>query len=334
MYSEPFEPHNRPRLVTVFGGSGFVGRAVVAALTKRGFRVRVAVRKPEVAYYMPPLGNVGQIQMVQANVRYRWSVERAVMGSDHVINLVGILSESGNQRFNSVQVLGAKNIAEAAAKQNVPLTHLSALGADVNSASNYARTKGEGEKIVRSILPDTVILRPSIIFGPEDSFFNRFASLARFSPILPLIGGGKTKFQPVYVGDVAEAVARAVDGALQPGATYELGGPDVQSFKRWMQDMLKVTGRKCLMVSIPWWIARVQATFLGLLPKPLLTRDQVTLLQSDNVVSQQAIASGHTLQGMGIAPQTVDAILPSYLWRYRVAGQYTKMPVMEENHTA
>ena len=324
MKTEPNEVHNRPKLVTVFGGSGFVGRAVVASLTKRGYRVRVAVRKPEVAYYMAPLGNVGQIQMVQANVRHRWSVERAIIGADHVINLVGILSESGKQRFNSVQVLGAKNIAEAAKAAGVPMTHLSSLAADVNSPSAYARTKGEGEKAILSVLPDTVILRPSIIFGHEDRFFNRFANLARFSPFLPVIGGGETRLQPVYVGDVAEATARAVDGKLQPGAVYELGGPDVQPFKHWMKDMLGVIARKRLIVSMPWWVARIQASVLGLLPNPLLTNDQVTLLKYDNVVSEQAAKEGRTLQGMGITPEAVDAIIPAYLWRYRIAGQYTK----------
>ncbi|MBV2144169.1 complex I NDUFA9 subunit family protein [Falsochrobactrum sp. TDYN1] len=324
MQTEPNEVHNRPKLVTVFGGSGFVGRAVVASLTKRGYRVRVAVRKPETAYYMQPLGNVGQIQMAQANVRNRKSVERAVMGADHVINLVGILSESGRQRFNSVQVLGAKNIAEAAKAAGVPMTHLSSLAADVNSPSIYARTKAEGEKAVLSVLPDTVILRPSIIFGYEDRFFNRFANMARFSPFLPVIGGGKTKLQPVYVGDVAEAVACAVDGKLKTGTIYELGGPDVEEFSQLMRDMLRVIGRKRMLVSMPWWAARMQASVLGLLPNPPLTNDQVTLLKFDNVVSQEAVKDGRTLQGIGITPETTDAILPAYLWRYRVAGQYTK----------
>ncbi|WP_273726716.1 complex I NDUFA9 subunit family protein [Brucella gallinifaecis] len=324
MKTEPNEVHNRPQLVTVFGGSGFVGRAVVAALTKRGYRVRVAVRKPEIAYYMAPLGNVGQIQMVQANVRHRWSVERAIMGANHVVNLVGILSESGKQRFNSVQVLGAKNIAEATKAAGLKLTHISSLAADAKSPSDYARTKAEGENAVLSVLPDTVILRPSIIFGHEDRFFNRFANMARFSPFLPVIGGGKTKLQPVYVGDVAEAVARAVDGKLEAGSVYELGGPDAQPFKNWMKDMLGVIARKRVIVSMPWWVARLQALVLGLLPNPLLTNDQVTLLKFDNVVSENAIKEGRTLQGMGITPEAVDAILPAYLWRYRVAGQYTK----------
>lgn len=324
MKTEPNEVHNKPQLVTVFGGSGFVGRAVVAALTKRGYRVRVAVRKPEVAYYMAPIGNIGQIQMVQANVRHRWSVERAIMGADHVVNLVGILSESGKQRFNSVQVLGAKNIAEATKAAGIPMTHLSSLAADSNSPSAYARTKAEGEKAVLSVLPETVILRPSIIFGHEDRFFNRFASMARFSPFLPVIGGGNTKLQPVYVGDVAEAVAYAVDGKLAAGSVYELGGTDVQPFKNWMKDMLRVIGRKRIFISMPWWLARFQAAFLGLLPNPLLTNDQISLLKFDNVVSEKAKQEGRTLQGMGIEPETVDAIIPAYLWRYRVAGQYTK----------
>lgn len=324
MTTEPNEVHNKPKLVTVFGGSGFVGRAVVAALTKRGYRVRVAVRKPEVAYYMQPLGNVGQIQMVQANVRHRKSVELAVSGADAVINLVGTLNESGRNRFTNLHVLGAKNVAEAAKAAGVPLTHLSSLAADVNSASAYARTKGEGENAVLAAAPDSVILRPSIIFGPEDRFFNRFANLARISPFMPLIGGGKTKIQPVFVGDVAEAAARAVDGKLLPGGVYELGGPDAQSFKYWMEDMLGVIMRKRFFISMPFWVARIQAAFLGLLPNPLLTGDQVTLLQSDNVVSPEAIRAGLTLEGMGIKPENTDAVLPSYLWRYRVAGQYTK----------
>ncbi len=324
MKTEPNEVRNRPKLVTVFGGSGFVGRAVVAALTARGYRVRVAVRKPEVAYYMQPLGNVGQIQMVQANVRYRGSLERVVKGSDHVVNLVGALAETGRQRFTALHVLGAKNIAEAAKAAGVPMTHVSSLAADVNSASAYARTKAEGENAVRALLPDAVILRPSIVFGPEDRFFNRFANLARFSPFLPVIGGGETKLQPVYVGDVAEAVARSVDGKLMPGGVYELGGPDVQPFRNWMQDMLGVVGRKRLIVSTPWWLASVQAAFLGLLPNPLLTSDQVRLLKSDNVVSEAARKEGRTLEGMGIRPEAVDAVLPAYLWRYRVAGQYSK----------
>lgn len=325
MNTEPNEVHNRPKLVTVIGGSGFVGRAVVAALAKRGYMVRVAVRKPEIAYYMQPLGNVGQIQMVQANVRYRWSIDRAIAGSDYVVNLVGVQAESGRQRFNAVHVFGAKNVAESASAQNIPLTHMSALGADLKSASVYARTKAEGEQAVLKAAPAAVIMRPSVIFGMEDKFFNRFADLARFTPVLPVIGGGKTQMQLVYVGDVAEAVALSVEGKLNCGTTYELGGADVQSFKDWIGDMLKVIDRKRCIVSMPWWAAKFNARIIGLLPNPLITADQVTFLKSDNIVSDAATSEARTLQGMGITPQGADAILPAYLWRYRVAGQYTKM---------
>ncbi|MFC4624359.1 complex I NDUFA9 subunit family protein [Daeguia caeni] len=324
MKTEPNEVHNKPKLVTVFGGTGFVGRAVVAALAKRGYRVRVAVRKPEIAYYMGPLGNVGQLQMVQANIRNRKSVDHVLQGSDHVVNLVGVLSESGKQRFNAVHVQGAKNVAEAAKAASINMTHVSSLAADINSPSAYARTKAQGEIAVLEAVPTAVILRPSIIFGHEDRFFNRFANMARFSPFLPVIGGGETKLQPVYVGDVAEAVARAVDGKLMPGGVYELGGPDVQTFRYWMEDMLRVIMRKRAIVSIPWWLASLQAKVLGLLPNPCLTSDQVKLLKSDNVVSEEAKKQGRTLEGMGIHPEAVDTILPAYLWRYRVAGQYTK----------
>lgn len=324
MNTQTINHRTTPLLVTVFGGSGFVGRHVVDALARRGFRVRVAVRKPAAAYYIQPLGNVGQIQLVQANVRHRWSVERAVQGADYVINLVGILSEGGKQRFNSIHAIGAKHVAEAAAAAGLPLLHMSALGADVKSASEYARTKGEAERQVLSIKPDAILLRPSVIFGPEDQFFNKFASMARFSPFMPLIGGGKTQFQPVYVGDVAEVVARAVEGKLQAGKIYELGGAEVLSLRRCMEISLEVIGRKRAFINLPWFVARLQGKILGLLPNPPLTSDHVKLLRSDNVVSQQAADAGLTLEGLGIKPQGVDAILPSYLWRYRVVGQYDK----------
>ncbi len=313
-----------PKLVVVFGGSGFVGRHVVRALAKRGYRIRVPCRRPDLAGHLQPLGNVGQIQPVQANVRMRWSVDRAVQGADHVINLVAILHETGRQKFSAVHDFGARAVAEAARSVGAGLTHISALGADAQSESGYARTKALGEKAVLETIKDAVIFRPSINFGPEDGFFNRFANMARFSPFLPAIGGGKTKLQPVYVGDVAEAIARSVDGKLMPGGVYELGGPDVQPFRNWMQDMLAVVGRKRLIVSVPWWLASLQGAILGLLPSPLLTTDQVRLLKSDNVVSADAVREGRTLQGMGITPEAVDAILPAYLWRYRVAGQYSK----------
>ncbi len=313
----------KPKLVTVFGGSGFVGRHVVRALTKRGYRVRVAVRRPDLAFHLQPLGGVGQIQAVQANLRYRWSVDRAVAGSDHVINLVGILYEGGNQRFSTVHDFGARAVAEAARAAGVPLTHMSALGADSQSQSLYASTKGRAEEAVLKILPGAYIIRPSVIFGPEDGFFNKFAAMARISPFLPLIGGGHTKFQPVYVGDVAEAIARSVDGALQSGKAYELGGAEILTFRQCMEEMLRVIGRKRLFLTIPFWIASIQGAILGLLPKPLITSDQVAQLRNDNIVSEQAKAEGRTLEGLGIHPQTIETILPSYLWRFRIQGQYS-----------
>ncbi len=312
-----------PKLVTVFGGSGFLGRHVVRALAMRGYRIRVATRRPSLAGHLQPLGNVGQIQAVQANLRVRWSVDRAVQGADHVINLVGILYESGSQSFSSVQDEGARAVAEAARAAGAGFTHVSAIGADPQSDSVYGRTKALGEQAVTETIKDAVIFRPSIIFGPEDQFFNRFANMARFSPALPLIGGGTTRLQPVFVGDVAEAVARSVDGLVKGGRVYELGGPNVMTFRQAMQQMLDVIGRNRLLLTVPWWLASLQARILGLLPNPLLTTDQVTLLKSPNVVSTEAEADGRTLAGIGISPQSTAAILPSYLWRYRVAGQFS-----------
>lgn len=311
-----------PRLVTVFGGSGFVGRHVVRALAKRGYLVRVAVRRPDLAGHLQPLGNVGQIQPIQANLRVRWSVDRAVQGASHVVNLVGILFETGRQSFAAVQDFGARAVAEAARAQGAGLTQISAIGADAHSESIYARSKALGENNARETLPGAVIVRPSIVFGPEDGFYNRFANMARFSPALPLIGGGTTKFQPVYVGDVAEVIARSVDGSLKAGATYELGGPEVMTFRECMEEMLEVIERRRWLVPVPWWVANLQASVLGLLPNPLLTRDQVTLLRTDNVVSSSAAKAGLTLQGLEIQPQSTAAILPGYLWRYRAAGQF------------
>lgn len=311
-----------PKLVVVFGGSGFVGRHVVRALAKRGYRIRVACRRPDLAGHLQPLGNVGQIQPVQANVRMRWSVDRAVQGADHVVNLVAILHQGGRQRFAAVHEFGARAVAEAARSVGAGLTHVSALGADPESESDYARTKALGEKAVLDTVADAVILRPSVIFGPEDEFFNRFANMARYSPVLPLIGGGQTKFQPVYVGDVAEAVARSVDGKVVGGQIYELGGPKVLSFKECMEELLEVIERKRLLVPVPWWVANIQASILGLLPNPLLTKDQVMQLREHNIVSDAAIKANRTLAGLGIQPQSLATILPSYLWRFRAAGQF------------
>ncbi len=314
-----------PKLVTVFGGSGFVGRHVVRALARRGYRVRVACRRPDLAGHLQPLGNVGQIQAVQANVRVRWSVDRAVEGADHVVNLVAILFEAGRQTFGAVQEFGPRAVAEAARAQGAGLTHVSALGVDPESASAYARTKAAGEKAVFETLPEATIFRPSIQFGPEDDFFNKFANMARYAPALPLIGGGHTKFQPVYVGDTAEAIARAVDGKTAGGKIYELGGPEVLTFKQCLEAMLEVIGRKRLLVPLPFPIASLMGSILGVLPGHLLTADQVRLLKSDNVVSQAAEKAGLTFAGLGIRPQSIEAVLPTYLWRFRAAGQFTKI---------
>jgi len=316
---------NQPKLVTVFGGSGFVGRHVVRVLARRGYSIRVAVRRPDLAGHLQPLGGVGQIVAVQANLRNRESVDRAVQGADHVVNCVGILFESGRNTFGSVQEFGARAVAEAARAAGAKLTHISAIGADTGSASVYARSKGSAEASILKILPDAVILRPSIIFGPEDGFFNKFAEMARFAPALPLIGGGVTKFQPVYVGDVAEAVARSVDGKVAGGAIYELGGPRVMRFRECLEEILRITQRKRALVSLPWSVASLMGKVSSFIPfiEPPLTGDQVVLLKSDNVVSAEAASESRTLEGMGIAPTTVEAILPSYLTRYRAHGQYS-----------
>ncbi|CCE98392.1 NADH-ubiquinone oxidoreductase [Sinorhizobium fredii HH103] len=317
---------NLPPLVTIFGGSGFVGRHVVRALAKRGYRIRVAVRRPDLAGHLQPLGTMGQISFVQANLRYRKSVDRAVEGADHVINCVGVLFESGRNTFDAVQDFGARAVAEAARAAGATLTHISAIGANTQSASSYARTKGRAEIAILETVPEAVILRPSIIFGPEDDFFNKFASMARFAPALPLIGGGQTKFQPVYVTDVAEAVARAVDGKLKGGTIYELGGAQILSFRECLEITLKTIDRKRSFVSIPFGIASLLGSVASLVPfiAPPITADQVVLLKSDNVVSAAAEAEGRTLAGIGIEPTLLDSILPTYLVRFRPQGQYTR----------
>ncbi len=317
--------NDRAKLVTIFGGSGFLGRHVVRALARRGYRVRVACRRPDLAFHLQPLGGVGQVMAVQANLRNRASVDRAVAGADHVVNLVGIPYETGRQRFPAIQGFGARAVAEAARAAGATLVHVSAIGADADSPSSYARSKAEGERAVRETVPGAIILRPSILFGPGDGFFEKFAGLSTITPVLPLIGGGHTRFQPAYVGDVAEAVARAVEGRATAGATYELGGPEVMSFRQCMETMLAVIHRRKLLVPVPFFLARWKAAFLGLLPKPLVTVDQVRLLERDNVVSGEAMAAGHTLAGLGIEPTAAAAILPTYLWRFRKEGQF-EMP--------
>jgi NADH dehydrogenase len=314
---------NLDTLVTVFGGSGFLGRHVVRALAKRDYRIRVAVRRPELAGHLQPLGRVGQIHAVQANLRYPASVEAAMRDSHAAINLVGILAESGAQTFDAVQGAGAGTVAKAAAAAGAGMVHVSAIGADENSASRYGRAKAAGEKAVLAALPSATILRPSVVFGPEDQFTNRFAALARMSPALPLIGGGLTKLQPVYVGDVATAVADAVDGKTRSGAPYELGGPEVLTMREIMEIILDVTERRRMLMPLPFGLAKLQAMFLQFAPGDFkLTPDQVTLLRSDNVVSDAAKAAGLTLEGLGITPDSMEAIVPQYLWRFRKAGQF------------
>jgi uncharacterized protein YbjT (DUF2867 family) len=313
---------NVEKLVTVFGGSGFLGRHLIRVLCKRGYRIRAAVRRPDLAFHLQPLGRVGQIHAVQANVRYPASVAAAVRGADVVINLVGILFERGRQRFSAVQAEGPGLVADAAAAAGARMIHVSAIGADPSSPALYARSKAAGEQVVRAACPTATIFRPSIMFGPEDAFFNRFAAIARVSPVLPLIGGGQTKFQPVFVGDAAEALAKAADGEARQGVTYELGGPDVRTFRELMEFILVTTERKRLLVSMPFAVAQFQAWFLQFLPKPLLTPDQVRLLQTDNVVSAQAKHEGRTLQDLGVEPHAIASIVPSYLWRFRKTGQF------------
>ncbi len=313
---------NADTLITVFGGSGFLGRHVVRALARRRFRIRVAVRRPELAGHLQPLGGVGQIQAVQANLRYPRSVEAAMRDASIAINLVGILFERGRQQFDLVQTYGAEQVALAASAFGARMIHVSAIGADENSTSLYAQSKARGEAAVLAATPDAVIFRPSVVFGPEDDFFNRFASMARFLPVLPLVGGGETRLQPVYVGDVAEAIASAVEARTRGGTIYELGGPDVRSLKEIMEYVLATIERKRLLMPLPFPLAKLQASLLQFLPKPPLTPDQVELLRTDNVVSEQAVADRRTLEGLGILPTPADAIVPSYLWRFRKTGQF------------
>src|ERR1700730_12068581 len=309
-------------LVTVFGGSGFLGRHVVRALARRGYRVRVAARRPGLAGFLRAMGGVWQIPGVQANLCSPESIGAAVRDADVVINLVGILFERGRQRFDAVQAEGAAAVALAAKAAGAPLIHVSAIGADAAAPSLYAQSKAEGERRVLAALPAATIMRPSIVFGPEDDFFNRFAALARLAPGLPLPGGGHRRFQPVFAGDVAAAIAKAVDGATKPGAIYELGGPDVRTFKELMEFTLATIQRRRLLVPAPFALLKLQATLLQFLPKPPLTPDQVELLKRDNIVSDDARRDGRTLEALGIVPESISAIVPSYLWRFRKSGQF------------
>jgi NADH dehydrogenase len=314
---------NLDTLVTVFGGSGFLGRSVVRALAKREYRIRVAVRRPELAGHLQPLGRVGQIHAEQVNLRYPTSVEAAMRGSQVAVNLVGILVESGAQTFDAVHVGGAAAVAKAAAIAGADMVHVSAIGASDASPSRYARSKAAGEKAVLAAVPSATVLRPSVVFGPEDQFTNRFAALARMSPVIPLVGGGTTKLQPVYVGDVASAVADAVDGKTRPGATYELGGPEVLTMRETIEIILATIGRERMLLSLSFGLAKLQALLLQFAPEALkLTPDQVELLRSDNVVSEAARDAGLTLEGLGITPDSLEAVIPQWLWRFRKTGQF------------
>ncbi|MDP2260063.1 MAG: complex I NDUFA9 subunit family protein [Caulobacter sp.] len=315
-------------LVTVFGGTGFVGRQVVRSLAKQGWRVRVAARNVGRGYRLRMLGDVGQIEVVQANIRDAASVERALDGAEACVNLVGVLYETGRQGFDTLHAEAAGAIARAAAARGITsFVQMSAIGADAESPAKYARTKAAGEAAVRAALPSAVILRPSIIFGPEDAFFNRFAGLTTFSPALPLIGGGHTRFQPVYVGDVAAAVAKVLGDPAAAGRTYELGGPTVYSFRDLLAFILRETGRSRLLVPVPWFAAKILGVVgdlqaaVPIIP-PQITSDQVENLRADNVVSDGAAG----LAELGIAPRAVEAIVPSYLYRYRKGGQYAAAP--------
>jgi uncharacterized protein YbjT (DUF2867 family) len=315
---------NNRALVTIYGGSGFLGRHVVRAIARTGARMRIAVRRPELAGHLQPLGGVGQIVPVQANVRFPDSLLAAAEDADAVINLVGILFGTGKQTFKAVQDEGARHVAEAAKAVGArALVHVSAIGADPNSKSIYARTKAAGEAAVMETFPGAVIFRPSVVFGPEDEFFNRFAALARISPVLPLIGGGRTKFQPVFVGDVAQAMVAALEGRASESAPYELGGPQIMTMREVMERVLAYTMRSRPLAPVPFWFAKLQGTFLQWLPKPPLTVDQVRLLQTDNVVSEAAIKAGRTLEGLSIDPVAVASVVPDYLEQYRPRGQFS-----------
>jgi uncharacterized protein YbjT (DUF2867 family) len=308
-------------VATIFGGSGFIGRYIVERLAKRGWIMRIAVRRPDQALFLKPLGDIAQIVPIAANIRDERSVAAAVQGVDTVVNLVGILQESGRQRFNTVHVEGVRRLARAAAGAGVRrFLHLSALGADEQSASSYARSKAAGEATLREHFPSAIVLRPSVVFGPEDDFFNRFAAMARVSPALPLIGGGRMRFQPIYVGDVADAAAHALQDPALAGQIFELGGPRIYTFKELMEMLLAAIGRKRLLLPLPFPIAAIQAAILGLLPNPPLTLDQLRLLKQDNVLSGNLPG----LAELGVQATGPEAILPSYLESYRLGGHFAK----------
>jgi NADH dehydrogenase len=318
-------------LVTVIGASGFIGRHIVRALAKRGYRVRAACRRPDLAGHLQPLGVPGQIMPVQANVRYPASLDAVCAGADVVINATGTDVSSGAQSFDAVLIFGAEAVAKAAraARARLLIT-VSGLGADRQGASEAARAKGEGEVRATQEFPGAISLRPSVVFGPEDRFFNKLAAMARFSPVIPVFGGGDTRIQPVFVGDIAEAVARLVDKGVADGRVYELGGPEVLTMRQLTQYTLDTVARKRVILPVPFSIARIIGMIAGLLPKPPITADQVELLKADNVVSEAANREGRTLKGLGITPRGIEGIVPSYLYRFRKAGQFTAPNGMPE----
>lgn len=322
------------KLVTIIGGSGFVGRYIARRMAKEGWRVRVAVRRPNEALFVRPYGVVGQVEPVACNIRDDASVRAVLRGADAVVNCVGVLNSVGANTFDAVQAEGAGRVARIAAELGVQrLVQISAIGADAQSDSAYARSKAEGEAAVQAAFPTAVILRPSIIFGTEDQFFNRFAGMTRMGPVLPVVGGN-TRFQPVYVDDVAQAAVKAVTGDVAPGV-YELGGPEVDTFRALMSRMLKVIQRRRAVVNMPFVLASVmgfgfdmvQAVTLGLIQNKMITRDQVKNLKRDNVVSPGAKG----FADLGITPTAMEAVLPEYLWRYRPSGQYAAIKDSAKN---
>ena len=308
------------KLVTIFGGSGFIGRHLVKKLANKGFRIRVAVRNPHLAGFLKIPGKVGQIELHQSNIRDKESIDRVIQGSDIVVNLVGIISETSNQKFNNLHISGIDQISKLAKKNNVrKLIHLSAIGANINSSSRYAFTKGKGEIVLRKNFASATIIRPSIVFGPEDKFFNRFAGIARLSPFLPLFGGGKSKFQPVYVEDLCDAIIKSAENSSLESQIIELGGPQIYDFKQLMEILLKTIKRKRILISLPIGVAYVTGFLFNKLPNPLLTIDQVRLLETDNIVSKENL----TFADLGIEPKSLVDILPDYLYRYRREGQFS-----------
>lgn len=314
------------KLATIFGGSGFVGRYVTRELAGRGWRIRAASRRPDLASHLQPMGAVGQIHAVQSNLRYPDSIAQAVEGADAVVIAVGVLASTGKQSFSALHENGPRAVAKAAREAGVKrLIHISAIGADVKSSANYARSKAKGEAAVLEEFPDAIILRPSIVFGPEDEFFNRFAGMAKMSPLLPLIGGGRTRFQPVFVGDLGRAVSNAIEGAGTPGTIYELGGPEVMSFRQLLEKTKEWSGQSAGYLPLPFWLAKLQALLTWPLPNSLrpVTLDQVRMLQADNVVSEIASKDGRTIAALGIEqPHACGAIVPGYLERFKPHGQF------------